>query len=271
MFDPVVFVANTNAFCRLISMKDKSTLHSILRFVIQLRHPAMIALAAIALGTGCVTNGRHILLKEYEASIPPQTDLNLKGATICLKDFTCATNLVLMEVKGNGEEPNPYKYIERPHQLDPQWDKEMHDLQKQVPQSDQMQIGNMRDAFGIVMSHVYALNNPGDWLRQSLKYDLEAQGAKVVDASQAADADVTVSGTIQLCRADMYMTVDVQFVVDLDVQPKSGEARHKTIHTHGNTVAVLASEGEYFHAFRDAREKFSILTAREISEALKAK
>ena len=231
----------------------------------------MIAAAAIALGTGCVTNGRHILLKEYEASIPPQTDLNLKGATICLKDFTCATNLVLMEVKGNGEEPKPFKYIERPHELDPQWDKEMHALQKQVPQSDQQQIGNMRDGFGIVMSHVYALNNPGDWLTQSLKYDLEAQGAKVVDASQAASADATVSGIIQLCRADMYMTVDVQFVVDLDVQPKSDEERHKTIHTHGNTVAVLASEGEYFHAFRDARQKFSILTAHEISEALKAK
>jgi hypothetical protein len=132
-----------------------------------------------------------------------------------------------------------------------------------------MEIGNMRDGFGIVMSHVYALNNPGEWLTQSLKYDLEAQGAKVVDASQAADADVVISGIIQQCKADMYMTVDAQLLIDLDVHPKSGDARHKSVHTHGVTAAMLASEGEYFHAYRDARQKFSILTCQEISQALK--
>jgi hypothetical protein len=37
------------------------------------------------------------------------------------------------------------------------------------------------------------------------------------------------------------------------------------------TVAVLASEGEYFHALRDCREKFSIFTIQEISKALAKK
>ena len=129
----------------------------------------------------------------------------------------------------------------------------------------------MRDGFGIVMSHVYALNDPADWVKEGLKFDLEAQGAKVVDASQAADADVSVTATIQLCRADMYMTENSDLVIDLEVQPKQGEARRRQIHTHGATAAFLASEGEYFHAYRDAREKFSIFTAHEISESLKAK
>jgi hypothetical protein len=251
-------------------MKAKSTLEFVRRFIIPLRHPAMIAIAAILLGTGCVTNGRHILLKEYSAGIPPQTDANINGKTVCIKGFTCAPSLVALEVKDKPEEPNPYKYAERTRAQDKIWNADLHVAQKQAAKSDQKEIGNMRNGFGMVMSHVYALNDPAEWLAEGLKYDLEAQGAKVVDASQAADADVTISGTIQLCRADMYMTEDAHLVVDLDVQPKHGEPRHRTIHTHGATAAVLASEGEYFHAFRDAREKFSIFTVREISQALKA-
>ena len=151
------------------------------------------------------------------------------------------------------------------------WDKEMHQLQKETAKANLREIGNMRNGFGMVMSHVYALNDPANWVKDGLKFDLEAQGAKVVDASQAADADISVSATVQLCRADMYMTESSHLVIDLTVQPKRGEVRHRQIHTHGATAAMLASEGEYFHAFRDAREKFSIFTAREISETLKSK
>lgn len=223
--------------------------------------------AATVLGTGCVTNGRQILLKEYGASIPAVADGPLKGSTICLKGFTCATNLVALELKTKPEEPKPFKYAALTREHDKLWEQEMKALQKQKAKTTT--IGNMRNAFGMVMSHVYALNDPAAWLTESLKYDLEAQGAKVVDASQAASADVSMSGTIQLCRTDMYMTVNGSLVVDLEVQPKQGAARQKQIHTHGATAAMLASEGEYFHALRDARQKFAIIVVRELSEALK--
>ena len=231
----------------------------------------MLALAAILLGTGCVTNGRKILMKEYGPGVPALTDVSLKGYTVCIKDFKSAPDLVTYKTTAIVEEPKPYKYMDLTHEQDMTWDKEMRGLQKQVAKEDLRQIGNMRDGFGIVMSHVYALNDPATWLAEGLKYDLEAQGAKVVDASQAADADVSVSGTIQLCSADMYMTEEARLIVDIDVQPKQGEPRHKQIYTRGMTAAFLASEGEYFHAFRDAREKFSIITAREIAAALKSK
>ena len=67
----------------------------------------------------------------------------------------------------------------------------------------------------------------------------------------------------------MYFVINGTLLVDLDVQPKNGEVRHKQIHTHGATAVALASEGEQFHALRDARQKFSIFTIREISQALK--
>jgi len=232
---------------------------------------AFIAVAATVLGTGCVTNGRQIFLKEYGPSVPPLADVNLKGTTVCLKDFKSAPSLVAMKVTTEEEEPKPFKYLDMTHEQDMMWSQEMRELQKKSTKANLREIGNMRNGFGMVMSHVYALNDPAEWVKEGLKYDLEAQGATVVDASQAASADVSVSATIQLCCADMYMTENSQLVIDLDVQPKQGEAGHRQIHTHGATAAFLASEGEYFHAYRDAREKFSIFTAYEIAKSLKAK
>jgi hypothetical protein len=68
----------------------------------------------------------------------------------------------------------------------------------------------------------------------------------------------------------MYMTVNSSLLVDLTVQLKTGAARQRQIHTHGATAAMLASEGEYFHALRDARQKFSILVTKEIAQAMSA-
>ena len=228
----------------------------------------MAVLAAVVLQTGCVTNGRRILLKEYGPSIQPVAGADLRGTTISLKGFTCAPNLVALQLTSKPEEPAVNTYADRTREQDKLWDQEQRAMQKQATPASDTRIGNMRDGFGIVMSHVYSMNDPASWLVEGLKYDLEAHGAKVVDGSQADSADLIVSGIIQLCRLDMYITVDCHLAVDFEVQPKSGMARRRQIHTHGMTVAVLASEGEYFHAMRDAREKFSFFAIREISQAL---
>ncbi len=231
---------------------------------------SLLALMAAAfLGTGCVTNGRRVLLREYSPTVPELAGEPLKGVTICLKGFNDATNLVSLESKIKPEEPSPFKYVNFTSEQEKHWTDEMRTLQKQTTQADGREIGDMRNAYGMVMSHVYALNDPAAWLAESLKYDLEAQGAKVVDVSQAASADVSVSGTIVLCHLAMYMTIGGNLVVDLEVQPKKGGIRHRQIYTHGGTLAVLASEGEYYHALREARQKFSILAGREIAQALK--
>jgi hypothetical protein len=220
----------------------------------------------VMLGTGCVTNGRRILLKEYGASVPVAASNSLKGTTICLKGFDSVSNLVALELKTKAEEIAGFKYMDYTREQDKQWDQEWRALEKE--KGPLREIGNMRNGFGMVMSQVYALNDPAAWLVESLKYDLEAQGAKVVDASQAANADVSLGGTLQLFRVDMYMTVNASMAVELAVQPKTGAARQRQIHTHGATAAMMASEGEYLHAMRDARQKFSILATREINQAL---
>jgi len=229
----------------------------------------LLALAALTplLFSGCVTNGRHILLREYGSSIPVTSSNSLQGLTICLKGFDAPTNLVMLQLTDKPQLIDGFKYTGFTRDQEKRWDNEQRELAAR--KGPVREIGNMRDVFGIVMSHVYALNDPTAWLLEGLKYDLEAHGAKVVDAAPDSNADATLGGTLQLCRADMYMTIDTSLVVELTLQPKNGTARQKRIHTHGMTLAVLASEGEYLHAFRDARQQFSILAIRELKETLK--
>jgi hypothetical protein len=226
----------------------------------------LFLLGLVLLSTGCVTNGRRVLLKEYGPSIAVTDSNSLKGVTVCLKGFETAPDLVALKPASKPEKLEGFKYTHLTREQDKEWDREQRALQK-AKRAGELKIGNMRNGWGMVMSHVYALNDPVDWMVQGLKYDLEAQGARVVDAAEAGAADVVVGGKIELLRADMYMTVNSAMLVDLAVQPKSGPPRQRQIHTHGATAAMLASEGEYFHALRDARQKFSILVAKEIQEA----
>lgn len=231
---------------------------------------SLLALLAISFfSTGCVTGGRRVLLREYGPSLPASSGVTLSGVTICLRDFVCATNLVSPDPQSKPAEFTTYEYVNLTTEQDRRWNGEMKALQKQPAPAGERQIGNMRNAFGMVMSHVYALNDPAAWIAEGLKFDLESQGAKVVAADQASQADVTISGTVQLCRADMYMMINGTLVVDLVVQPRQGPARQSSLHTQGSTLAVLASEGEYFHALRECRQKFSILASREIMQTLK--
>src|SRR5437868_13316912 len=71
-------------------------------------------IAAVVLCTGCVTNGRRVMLKEYGPSVPVLTNASLKGATVYIKGFTCAPDLIGLELKTKPEEPTPFKYTSLP-------------------------------------------------------------------------------------------------------------------------------------------------------------
>lgn len=253
-----------------ISSRGERTNERPLMFVRSSASTLLLLVSVAVLGTGCVTNGRRLYLKEYGPSVAITNSNSLQGVTVCLKGFEPAADLIALELQSKPEELEGFKYRSLTREQETQWDKEMRALQKQSDQPD-IKIGNMRNGFGMVMSHVYALNDPSGWMLEGLKYDLEAQGAKVVDASQAATADVIVGGKLRLFRVDMYMTVNSSIVVDLTVQPKGGPARQRAIHTNGATAAMLASEGEYFHALRDARQKFSMIVAKEITQSAAAR
>ena len=225
--------------------------------------------ALAAAGSGCATNGRHVLLKEYGSSVPLPTDPPLKGMTICIKGFQTATNLTSLEPKSKPEQPSQFTFVKFTSEQSKTWDQEFRALKKKTKKTDWWQVGNVRNGFGMVMSHVYALNDPGPWLAETLKLDLEAQGAKVVDAAQADSADLCLSGTIQFCRVDIYMKIWGDLVVDLELQPKNRGPSRAALHTEGGTTAWMSASSEFYKPLREARQKLSWLTTREIVKALK--
>jgi hypothetical protein len=222
-----------------------------------------------ALGTGCATNGRQVLLKEFGPTVPVSAGAPLKGVTICVQRFECVPSLTAATPTTKPTEPEGFKFEALPGEQDKIWGKELRQAQKTVPKSEWKDIGNLRNGFGMVLSHVYALNDPGGWLSDTLRMDLEKQGAKVVGAEEAEKADLCVSGTVQFCRLDMYMKIWCDLVVELAVKPKGGDPVKTMVHTGGGTVAWVASEGEFYKAIRECRQKFSWLAMREMEKAIK--
>jgi len=141
-------------------------------------------------------------------------------------------------------------------------------LKKRGNKAEWREIGNIRNGLGMVMSHVHALNDPGMWLAETLKMDLEHQGAKVVGPSESDSADVCLSGTIQFCRVDIYMKIWGDLVVDLDLKPRNASNSRTRLHTEGGTTAWVGSTAEFYKPLRESRQKFSWLASREIIKAL---
>jgi hypothetical protein len=67
----------------------------------------------------------------------------------------------------------------------------------------------------------------------------------------------------------MYMKIWCDLVVELAVKPKGGDPVKTMVHTGGGTVAWVASEGEFYKAIRECRQKFSWLAMREMEKAIK--
>ncbi|HRI12395.1 MAG TPA: hypothetical protein PLX89_05265 [Verrucomicrobiota bacterium] len=215
--------------------------------------------------TGCATNGRQVLLKEYGPTVPEVASA-LNGKTICIKRFECAPSLTAVPPTTPPIEPAGFKFEELPGAQDKVWGKELEAAQKSVPKADWREIGNLRNGFGMTLSHVYALNDPGAWLADTLRMDLEKQGAKVVPPEEAENADVCVSGDIQFCRVDIYMKIWGDLVVELAVTRKGRDTVKTVLHTEGGTVAWVASEGEFYKPIRECRQKFSWLALQEIAK-----
>jgi len=76
---------------------------------------------------------------------------------------------------------------------------------------------------------------------------------------------VSVGGKPNFILKDINLNIqEGEFV---SIMGPSGSGKSSLL----NIIGMLddASEGEYFHALRDARQKFSILAIREISQATK--
>lgn len=230
---------------------------------------ALVCVSATLLGAGCATNGRHVLLKEYGPTGPAKPDQPLKGITVCIGGFQVPPSITSPDPTTKPEEPTDFKFVEFTSEQSKAWGKEFKDLKRSTSKADWREIGNLRNGFGMVMSHIYALNDPAAWLAETLKLDLESQGAKVVDTSQADSADLSLAGTLRFCRVDMYMKIWGDLILDLELQVKGGTPTRAVLHTAGGTVGWVGATSEFYRPLRECRQKLSYLVTREITKAVK--
>ena len=130
-------------------------------------------------------------------------------------------------------------------------------------------IYGLRNGFGMVMSKVYALNSPVEWLTDTLKLDLQQHGAQVVDTSNAGASTVSIDGTIRYFKIDIYMAYWADLIVDVQIRVKDKPPINRTIHTRAGQTAWSSSSFEYYQSIRQCQQKLSGVVIAEIEQALK--
>src|ERR1051326_3953018 len=96
-----------------------------------------IALSTVLLlSAGCATNGRRILLKEYGPTVPVLTDSPLKGKTICLRGFHCASDLIAPDPKTKPEQLTQFRRVDFTSEQGKTWDKDYDVVKKSTKESD---------------------------------------------------------------------------------------------------------------------------------------
>jgi hypothetical protein len=227
--------------------------------------PVMLMLA----GTGCATSGRYIALKEFSQPKPVADVSPLKGRTICVKAFFNRFNIDDKLPDKEVIEPANYQYVHLTREEAKLWSQEVNQRKKTSTKADWPQIGYVRNGFGAVMSKVYALNDPATWLTDTLKADLQNLGARVVDAPQEAEAEVSVGGAIKYFKIDMYMAYWADVIVETQLQAKSKPVQTRSVHTKAGQAAWSSSSFEYFQSLRQCQQKFSRTVIGDLEQLFK--
>jgi hypothetical protein len=229
----------------------------------------MVALVIVTTpGGGCTNQKRCLLLKEYGPSVASPPGRPLNGITICIKKFACAPTFTKPDQSIKPEQLPEFTFSKFTTDQAALWSKECKDFKKRTSEAQWREIGNLRGGFGNILGHVYALNDPGTWLAETLKMDLESQGAKVVDISQSDTADVCLSGLVQSCWLDKYMAIGSHLVVDLELQSKNHGTTRVLLHAAGGTGTAISSTSDFYKVLRESRQKLSWLVTREIQKTI---
>jgi hypothetical protein len=231
-----------------------------------------IVLAAI-FASGCASVERHVLLKEFASSVPQSASQPLKGKTVCIRPFTSVPSFAEPDVAIKPEQLPEFVFVRLTSDQEKLWREECRNLRERTDRVQWWGIGTLYAVFKRPAGRVYALNDPGTWLAETLKMDLEARGAKVLDISQVSVADISLYGHLNCCWVESYLaTVQAHLVLDLECQPKDGVPFRRVWHTTGRmSSSAFVGSGtdlELYQALRESRQQISWLTVREIQSAL---
>jgi hypothetical protein len=224
---------------------------------------------AAALLAGCATSGRYIAFKEFSSPRSPEENSPLKGHTVCVKPFVNAFRIGDKLSDKNTIEPANYTYVKLTKEETKLWNDEVNQRKRTSAKADWPQVGYVRNGYGMTVSKVYALNDPGVWLTDTLKADLQKLGARVVDTSQEADAEIRVGGTIKYLKIDIYMSYWADLMVEVQLKPRTKAVTTRALHTKAGQVAWSSSSFEYYQSFRQCQQKFSRAVIADMEQLVK--
>jgi hypothetical protein len=201
-----------------------------------------------ALSSGC---SHSLLLKKYAATSPAVPAL--KGRAIYVEPFA---NEARGEWTKNDEplpDPPRWEYRELSSKQLDQWDAERRKLGDDLPLAKQFRVGQKRNGFGIPIKDVFSVNSPAEWLTESTRLEVAAQGASLVETPEAAD--VVVRGVVRSVWLDLYMVTWAHIVLDLTTVARGQAPRSVRLHVADARLAWTGGDTESYELFCAAEQK----------------
>lgn len=208
-----------------------------------------LVLLPLLLSTACAFSDVGITLAEFEPSLPANHSPALAGQTFRIAAVTFDGDVEKgWQESEPADEPEGFEYHHMSDEAGDQLSATVsarHESGERGPD-----IGFVRNGFGMKTASVYALGDPATWFGEILRFELENQGAKVVDGP----ADVEVDARVRYLEVDLYMTTKAHLVVDFTIT-RDGNAEPLRLHTYGTKTAWVGSAGEYLAAIRSATQQ----------------
>lgn len=211
-----------------------------------------ILILTLGLLDACAFTDRALLLKEYSATLAPQTLTALAGRRVHVSTID---ERAPVEKKWTETTPTEVaaEYVQMSGADEDAWDDELNAIKARTTVADWNEVGWVRNGFGMHTADVFAVNSPVEWLTEKIQMELAAQGAVPVATAQEADTVVRVHL--------LYMKVDIAFknwadlVVEVDVTAPGKAPARWSIHTTGSQVAWSSSSFEFYNALRRCEQK----------------
>jgi hypothetical protein len=204
---------------------------------------------------------RQVYLHEYSPTVWKADRSRrslLRGVTVSVKGFAEAFDCSTIVPDQNGLEPQGWLFsnIATNTSENTRWNKDAETRNKSIKLDDCKPIGYVRDVSGRARFGVFSTVPPGDWLSDTLKMDLENQGAQIVGGENAT---VSIQGTIRYLTIDACGRYCADLVADVEITVKDHPPIKQTFHTiateHRHVFSTSAFE--CFKSLRQCQQKFS--------------
>jgi hypothetical protein len=205
---------------------------------------ACLLLALSFAAAGCApTAPRVLLLRNFGSVVPGDVEPSLRGAMLRILPSTDARTSAEDWGSVASDECDGMDPLEPTRSAETQWHEALS-AAKAAGSGPRHQIGSPHN-----LHTVSSVNSPIDWLDETMRDALTAQGVDVRDE----DGDFpSVRFVLRHMSARLDMTTQCVLAVDVVVTDPGGSTRTETFAAYGSKVAWMGSSWEYYLAARRA-------------------